>query len=125
MAGPRAQHRPRQSVSPVSTSDHQEQARTACEDVNQGTLGLKDLKEEQIQECDDAMIFTYVHKMFRTKERKCVGSINTASSAATVGDDLLEGALRAPFPLNRSVLFLVVSVRLPHSKICLQYGKAE
>ena len=72
------------------------------------------------------MIFTYVHKMFRTKERKCVGSINTADTAATeVGADLLEGALRAAFPLNRSVLFLGVSVRLPHSKICLQYGKAE
>ena len=96
VAGPRAQHRPRESVNPVSTSDHQEQARTACEDVNQGTLGLNDLKEEQIQECDDAMIFTYVHKMFRTKDRKWMGRINTA--------DAEEEASKENCPLNRSVV---------------------
>ena len=105
VSGPRAQHKPRESVNPVSTSDHQELTIKACEDDNQGSLGFNDLKEDQKQESDDEMIFTYVHKMFRTKERKWVGSTNTADSAASaVEADLLEGELRGAFSLNRQVL---------------------
>ena len=83
-------------MNPELTIDNPEQTIKACEDVKQGSLCLHDLKEEQIHESDDEMIVTYVHKMFRTKERKWIGSINTEAKA-----DILEGASSGACPLNR------------------------
>jgi len=83
---------PKESVSPVRNSSDSEHRQKTCEAVNQGSAGFIKVKEEKIQENDDEMLFTYVHKMFRTKERNWIGNMNTAD----IEIDPLEAS-----PLNR------------------------
>ena len=96
MAGPKVQHKQKEAVNPV-------QKIQPCGDDNKESLELNKIKKDQIQESDDEMIFTYVHKMFRTKDRKLMGSINTADAAGTEAYPLKE-ASKEDCPLNRSVV---------------------